>query len=174
MHMPATSAPAGWPHHCHICTGTGLRVSFLASFGALTLEFRACPRRNIHNQHRRVWSTPSSTYIAAKTAPPPSSNPTDWASDGTYRAVPPSDPSVSSSSSSHVTVRRRCLLGPGTNSQTGRRRGHRVSCFRSPPLNIRNVLPRRKSCPSPCICRRQTIDTACSRPGTEEEADGAA
>ena len=56
---------------------------------------------------------------------------------------------------------------------------HRASCFRSPPFNVLNVLPRRKWLPNPFICRRQAIDIACgaSRPGTEEdeeEADAAA
>jgi hypothetical protein len=51
-----------------------------------------------------------------------------------------------------------------------------LSCFRSPPFNVPNFLPRRISLPSPCICRRQPIGTACGAclPGTEvaeEEAD---
>jgi hypothetical protein len=130
----ATSAPglAAPPPHLHRdCASSGLSRSFRRAY--LSLELRTAPCHasiavaicSTSADASGPSFTPSTTYIAATTAPPP---PFQFDSDGrptvlTIHAVPPSDPNGASSSlSSDVTVRRQCALGPGTDSQTGRER----------------------------------------------------
>jgi hypothetical protein len=135
-------------------------------------------RSSIHNQDRRVGSV-SHTVVAkyrCHYGPPIRLG---QASDGTDRAVCQSGPSASPSFCHRLQFAANARSALGRIHKRDASGEPRVSCFRSPPVNVHNFLPRRISLPSPCICRRQPIGTACAAclPGTEEaeeETDGAA
>ncbi len=124
----------------------------------------------------------TSTYIAATTAPPPSSM-------STLTGVRPHSskcPSKRSECSIVVivvawTIRRRCAFGPRTTSQTGRlRRTHCASCFQPLQCNISacyQYLIVAESFHLPYASNRHRVrpdNSASDTEGAEEETDGAA
>jgi hypothetical protein len=133
-------------------------------------------RSNIHNQDRHAWPivhTVVDRYRCHYRRPIRLGR----ASDGTDRAVRPSGPSASSSFCHMLQIAANVRSALGRIHKRDASGEFRVSssCFRSPQLNVPNFLPRRNELPSPCICRRQPIDTACAacRPDTEEAEEEA-
>ncbi len=184
-----TSAPGDWPHRCHVCTGTVLRA---ASFGART-DRDSVPvhgtkvfRRNRHNRHRRVGSiVPNDVDLHRCHYGTASVFHVDVDGRPTVLIelpLPPSDPNAqSSSSSSHVIIRRRCAFGPRTNSQTGRLRRTLRILLSVPPIQPLSLLPRLDSCRviSSAVGKQSTPraapdNSASDTEGAEEETDGAA
>jgi hypothetical protein len=74
------------PNRCHVCAGTGRRVAFLCGISASLPYAGASYLTTPRNPSITIYTTsadasgpsftPSSTYIAARTAPPPSSHST--------------------------------------------------------------------------------------------------
>ena len=134
------------PHRCRDCASSGLPRIFRRAYTVVSYLFASRKpsgvihtiRIDAHHSHRRRRISLPRRH---RHRPPIRLGRASYETD---RAVPPSDPSASSS------YRRMLQLAASGRSALGRTHKrdasgeHRVSCLCSPPFSGLNVLPRRK------------------------------